>query len=161
MGVLRSGRRRREATPEQPGLATEEDPDATWHPVWVAMYEGGGPFKHWSLFVEDSHDRHNSFIIHAEGSSGNFRYEQRRSDAHSSRSLHDMIRIGQVHKDNLRRFREVCRQVEVKNQDPTWNCQDFVWNAMGAIAAHRLIDQDDEIFTAGRESVWSRMEGLI
>ncbi len=158
--MLRSGDRHREATPEHTDLAAEEVPAAVWHPVWVAIYEGDGAFRHWVLFVEDEQDAGKSFIVHVQGSSGRFRYEQRRSNAHASRSVVEIIQVGHVHEDNLRRFREISREVEVKNQDPTWNCQDFVWSALEAIAADGLIDVEDELYTTGRQTVWARMEGL-
>jgi hypothetical protein len=99
-------------------------PAAVLHPVWVAIYEGGGPFKHWALFVENPEDPDDSFIVHVQGSQGRFRYEQRGSNAYESGSLIELVPVGHVSKDNIRTLRHVCQEIEVNNQDPTWNCQD-------------------------------------
>src|SRR5947207_12388570 len=102
MGLLRSGRRFRQATPEEElpgeeeGPAEEEGPTGVWHPVWVSIYDGDGVFRHWSLFVEDEQDPGSSFIIHVMGQSGGFRYEQRLSNAHACGSLREVIEVGYV-----------------------------------------------------------------
>ena len=67
-------------------------------------------FKHWSLFVEDEQDAGQSFIVHVEGSSHNFRYVQKYSDAHQSQSLAELIQVGHVHKDNLSLLRHTARR---------------------------------------------------
>lgn len=172
MVILRSGRRLRAETPEDAGPApqdapvvekipTAEDvPAAVWHPVWVMILRGGGFFKHWSLFVENEQDPSNGFVMHVVGSSGQFRYEQRTENTHLSESLLESIQVGHVYQRHLQRLKRSVKDVEVRNIDPTWNCQDFVWRAIGEIAAEGLIDAEDELYTTGRETVWSRMEGF-
>ncbi|KAH6703327.1 hypothetical protein BKA61DRAFT_438440, partial [Leptodontidium sp. MPI-SDFR-AT-0119] len=125
--------------------------------IWVAIKEGEGVFKHWSLFVEDEKDEDKSFIVHVQGSAGRFRYEQKYRNVRESGSLIEMIHVEEA---NLRGVRRIARGVEVKNDDMTWNCQDFVWNVLGAIAEAELTDAEDDVYINGRQTVWSRMEGL-
>jgi hypothetical protein len=68
--------------------------------------------------------------------------------------------VGHVHQDNLSLLRHTARRVRIRNDDPTWNCQDFVWTVLEALVEADVIDGDDEIYTTGRQTVWSRMEGL-
>jgi hypothetical protein len=160
MGTLRSGKRLRPAAPEEEAPVEEEAPAGEWHPVWVAIHEGGGIFKHWSVFVEDEEDRTRSFKVHVQGASGTFRYEQRRFNAHVSRNMLELIQVGHVHQDNLSLLRQTARRVRIRNDDSSWNCQDFVWTVLKALAEAGVIDGDDEIYTTGTETLWSRMEGL-
>ncbi|KAH7323908.1 hypothetical protein BKA65DRAFT_511676 [Rhexocercosporidium sp. MPI-PUGE-AT-0058] len=158
--TTRSGRRLREATPENAEPVAEDVPAVVLHPIWVAIYEGDGVFKHWSLFVEDENNEQESFVVQVQGSAGRFRYEQKKKNPFASRSLIETIKVSHVQEANLRNLRKVAREVKVKNEDLTWNCQDFVWVALEAIASAGLIDAEDDLYISGRQTVWSRMEGL-
>ncbi|KAK0104510.1 hypothetical protein ONS95_004798 [Cadophora gregata] len=113
MDGRRSNRANRETTTQHTETETEGEPAVVWHPVWVAIYVGGGAFKHWSLFVEDEEDQDESFIVHVQGEPGTFRYQQIKKNARESRSLIEMIQVGHVKKNELRDFRRVCRDVIV------------------------------------------------
>jgi len=65
-----------------------------------------------------------------------------------------------VHQENRSLLRHTARRVRIQNDDPTWNCQDFVWTLLEALVEADVIDGDDEIYITGRQMVWSRMEGL-
>jgi hypothetical protein len=145
---------------EEEALVEGEAPAGECHPIWVAIYNGGGVFKHWALFVEDEKGPTRSFIVHVMGSSRRFRYEQIYSNAYTSQALLELIKVGHVHQNNLSLLRHTARLVRIRNDDPTWNCQDFVWTVLEALAETEVIDGDDEIYITGREIVWSRMEGL-
>ena len=58
-----------------------------------------------------------------------------------------------VHQDNLSLLRHTARRVRIQNDDPTWNCQDFVWTLLEALVEADVIDGDDEIYTTGRQMV--------
>ncbi|KAL2060062.1 hypothetical protein VTL71DRAFT_9884 [Oculimacula yallundae] len=157
----RSNRKHRKETPAHTEVVDEDESIPIWHPIWVAISQGEGVFKHWSLFVEDENDQNQSFIVQVQGSSGRFRYEQRKENKHESESLIELIHVGHVQQADLRNLRRTAREVEVKNGDATWNCQDFVWNVLGAIASAGLTDGEDSVYIEGRRKVWSRMEGLV
>jgi hypothetical protein len=71
-----------------------------------------------------------------------------------------MIHVGYVLSSNLKPLRDVAKGIPVQNNNPTWNCQDFAWELLGALAAAGLVDPDGEAYTTGRETVWSKMEVL-
>jgi hypothetical protein len=127
----------------------------------VAIYEGDGPFKHWALFVEDDKDEKKSLIVHVRGSPGHFRFEARKSDAHKSPKLVKIIQVGHLDSSKRSNFKDVSKAIPIKNSDPTWNCQDFVWSLMEMMAQEGLLDSQDEIYINGREQVWANMEGLV
>ena len=93
--------------------------------VRVAVSSNTGPF-----FVEDEEDPTRSFIVHVQGASGTFRYEQRRSDAQASSTMLEAIQGGHVHQDNLSLLRQTARRARIRNDDPTWNCPEFVWTVL-------------------------------
>jgi hypothetical protein len=133
----------------------------TWLPVWVAIYTGDSAFKHWALFVEDEEDEKNSFIVHVQGSAGRFRYEARKTNAHNSSKLVKIIQVGHVDSTKKKELRDVAKAIPIKNNDGTWNCQDFVWSLIEKLGEDGLLDVEDETYINGRQEVWDNMEGLV
>jgi hypothetical protein len=172
MAPRRSTRRRRgrnrERTPEESVEAGPSNQEAAaeeeqiWQPVWVAMFNGefDGAFLHWAIFVGDEQDPSQGFICHVQGSAGRFRYEQRRTNAHNSETLVEMIQIGHVSSNNLRELRHVARATPIQNNDQAWNCQDFALDVVASLVEQELIEED-EIYRAGMATVESRREGLV
>lgn len=149
------------AEEQTPVEEVQEEEEIVWLPVSVAIYdEQSSVFKHWAIFVENEQDTSKSFILHVEGSAGRFRYEQKRTNARNSKRLFNIIQVGYVKQDRLRVLRDTVEGVDIKNDDMTWNCQDFVWTALGEIAGAGLIDAEDDLYINGRRNVWSQMEGL-
>jgi hypothetical protein len=58
-------------------------------------------------------------------------------------------------------LRDVAKRIPIQNDDPTWNCQDFAWKLLEELAGTGLIDRDDEAYTNGRATLWSKIEGLV
>jgi hypothetical protein len=144
-------------------VAEEEKPEpGEWHPVWVAIYAGEhrAAYKHWAIFVEDEQNASKSFICHVMGFSRNFRYEQKRRNAYESNKMIEMIQVSHVHRDDLKSLRSVAMAVPIKNEDPTWNCQDFVLQLLEALVVEELID-DDDVYQEGRKKAFLKMEGLV
>ena len=96
-----------------------------------------------------------------QGSPGRFRYVARKTNAHTSSKLVRIIQVGHIDSTKKKELRSVAKAITIKNNDPTWNCQDFVWSLMGMLAEDDLLDARDEIYINGRREVWQNMEGLI
>ncbi|MCJ1334782.1 hypothetical protein MMC09_000047 [Bachmanniomyces sp. S44760] len=152
-----------EAGPSYQEVQDEEASQDVLRPVYVAIFEGSfeGAFKHWAVFVENKQNPPRGFICHALGSSGRFWYEQIFKDAHASSKLVESIQFGYVRSSNLRPLRSVAKRIQIENNVPTWNCQDFAWNLLKELGATGLVDPDDQLYQIGRATVRSRMEGFV
>ncbi|CAG8132709.1 unnamed protein product [Penicillium nalgiovense] len=63
--------------------------------IHVAIYNDGGVYKHWSLFVNGPTDAEQT-VLHIMGSSTNYRFEMRASDARKSATLSELIYLCDV-----------------------------------------------------------------
>lgn len=61
----------------------------------VAIYNDGGVYKHWSLFIDGPTDAEQT-ILHIMGSSTNYRFEMRHSNARKSTTLSELIYLCDV-----------------------------------------------------------------
>jgi len=61
----------------------------------------------------------------------------------------------------VKELRSTAKEIEIKNSDLTWNCQDFVYQLIIDLAEKGILDAEDEIYTEGKEKVFAEMEGLV
>ncbi|KAL9098399.1 MAG: hypothetical protein Q9163_005937 [Psora crenata] len=57
--------------------------------VYIAVYTQGPMFKHWALFVDNNP---NPIMLHAEGSEGNYRFEELKKDPRASKRPVELVK---------------------------------------------------------------------
>ncbi|CAK7230115.1 hypothetical protein SCUCBS95973_007461 [Sporothrix curviconia] len=131
MSVLRSGRilRHEEVVPKGRGKP-EPKTKHTLLDVFIAISGEQEFYKHWSLYVEyDGPDRDKSFICHAQGSAGRFRFEETLRYARTYETICGLKPLGKIRVADAGRLKDVCAGVPVQNETHGWNCQDWVHDA--------------------------------
>jgi len=125
--------------------------------LFVAIYDQeGSVFNHWALWVEDTLVKRNSFIIQAMGGTGRFRLEMRPHNARTSRSILELHEVSQIWLSAIPDIRQYAEEVEIKNEDPAWNCQDFVMTLLT-----RLMEAETIVFSEEEwDEMWHRQDGI-
>ncbi|KAB8336855.1 hypothetical protein FH972_021163 [Carpinus fangiana] len=108
--------------------------------LFVVIYDQGVGFKHWALFVDD---REKFIVLHAIGSEGRFRFEERKSNARESKRDPELVELATIDKDQIPRLRRAARRQPL-NRGPGWNCQDFVLELVQEAIDNGMIEVDDE-----------------
>ena len=119
-----------------------------WIKLYVAIYDEGKPLKHWSLFIDDDSQ---PMILHAMGSDGNFRFEERSSDARKSQSIKQLVGLDYIHKDNIGHLRYHASKLSL-NISHGWNCQDFVIDLIEKAEEEGLIEVSPTTMVAVRRA---------
>ncbi|KAK4208119.1 hypothetical protein QBC37DRAFT_297302 [Rhypophila decipiens] len=122
------------------------------------MFKDGPYSKHWALYVERPFpDEEESFICHVTGSAGNFQYEDKNNHARTSNRIYKLYFLGHISESDLDNLRNVCRSLLVNNGDATWNCQNFVWDAFGALVEAGLLRPAQGV---DKRTIWDQMDGV-
>lgn len=127
--------------------------------IHVAIYNDGGVYKHWSLFVNGPTDAEQT-VLHIMGSSTNYRFEMRASDARKSATLSELIYLCDVPIAKVTSIKEAARQAPIHNEYPGYNCQDYVLDLLDDLEGKRIINGNDANYKKKKEVVKSRQEGL-
>ncbi|KAM5438526.1 hypothetical protein MferCBS31731_004817 [Microsporum ferrugineum] len=122
--------------------------------VYAAIFDDGCFFKHWALFV----DGPTKLILNAMGSSGRFRYEQRTANVREDGTLLELYYICEIDESKALGVADIAANVPIRNDIPSWNCQDFVFDVMEALEG--MIDMDDG-YKRRLETLRSKQDGLL
>lgn len=125
----------------------------------VAIYNDGGVYKHWSLFINGPTDAEQT-ILHIIGSSTRYRFQMRNSDSRKSASLSELIYLCDVSASKIDVIKEAAEKAPIHNQYPGYNCQDYVLELLDDLEAKRIIDGKEANYKKKKEVVKSKQEGL-
>jgi hypothetical protein len=139
--------------------------------VYVAFYqpEVAGGYTHWAVCLEiDNEDGSDKeyLIIQANGSQGRFRLNMAFKKPEDSSKFIQKAPVFNLWKDAARRIVEIARGLRIRNEEGTYNCQDFVMDLLKAIVQEFLDenDEDDEesidYYVMQRDKLLQRMDGL-
>jgi len=141
----------------------QQEDESVLLPVFVAIFnESGAVFKHWAVFIENEAEPSKSLVLHVEGSVGRFRYVEKCYDVRSSQNLYKTVPVGWVQSGLIRKLKRVVEDgVKINNNDMTWNCQDFAYNAIEVIAGVGVIDGKHDTYINARQVLLrEEMEGI-
>lgn len=127
--------------------------------LYVAIYNDEGVYKHWRLFINGPTDAEQT-ILHIMGSSTNYRFEMRVSDARKSGTLSELIYLCDVPVSKVTIIKEVAKKAPIHNEFPGYNCQDYVLDLLDDLEGKRIIDGNDANYKKKKEVVKSKQEGL-
>lgn len=139
--------------------------------VYVAFYEPevAGGYKHWAVCLEiDNEDGSDEeyLIIQANGSQGRFHLNMAFKNPEDSSKFIQRAPVFNLWKDTARRIVEIARGLRIRNEDETYNCQDFVMDLLKAIAQEFLDENDEDneepfnYYVTQRDKLHRRMDGL-
>jgi hypothetical protein len=127
--------------------------------LYVAIYNDGGVYKHWSLFL-DGPKKADKRIFHVMGSDGNFRYDTKNTNARRSQSLLELVYLGEVKASDADRIEDIARRLPVQNNMSGWNCQDYVLDLLEALEEAGIIDGEDSNYKGKKDTVRGKQEGF-
>lgn len=125
----------------------------------VAIYNDGGVYKHWSLFINGPTDAE-QIILHVMGSSTRYRFEMRTSDARKSASLSELIHLCDVPVSKIGSIKDAAGKAPIHNQYPGYNCQDYVLELLDDLETKNVIDGKDAKYKNKKKVVKDKQEGL-
>ncbi|KAE8153563.1 hypothetical protein BDV25DRAFT_149090 [Aspergillus avenaceus] len=123
----------------------------------VAIYENEGVFKHWTLLVTGS--THETIILNIMGSSTRYRFEMRGPDERESRDIIEMIHLCDVDASATGAIIDAAENLEIHNEFPGYNYQDYVLDLLDDLENRGIIDGDAE-YARKKEIVRGKQEGL-
>lgn len=111
-------------------------------PIHVAIDNQGVLYKHWSLFIEGEKDADKN-LFHAVGSQCHFRFEEQQSDARNSKSISELFAICEIDGSRVQAVRNIAKAVPIRNDDPTWNCQDYVLDLLDELENNNIVPSSE------------------
>ncbi|KAF4235220.1 hypothetical protein CNMCM8980_003605 [Aspergillus fumigatiaffinis] len=127
--------------------------------LYVAIYEDGGVYKHWSLFI-DGPTALEKTIVHIVGSSTRYRFQERNSNARESASLVEMVYLCDVPNSKINAIVRAAEKTIIHNEFPGYNCQDYVLDLLDALEEEGIVSPNDANYKKNRKTVESKQEGL-
>ncbi|KAK2757048.1 hypothetical protein FQN54_005017 [Arachnomyces sp. PD_36] len=113
--------------------------------MYVVIYlnSDGWDVPHWCLWTRD--DDGNELIFEALGSTGTrFTYHSRPVDMLKSESRKTTPHIGRIEADVWDEVPELLEGVPMNNDDPAWNCQNWIMEAIQALQREGYLEEDEE-----------------
>lgn len=116
-------------------------------------------FKHWSLFIEGEQDA-DKFLLHAVGSKGRFRFEERNANARQSHSISDVFQLCDVDTSLVGRVKEIARAVPIRNNVEVWNCQDYVLDLLELLEEANVVPRENARYQTRKKELKLKQDGL-
>lgn len=126
----------------------------------VAIYDDGGVYKHWGLFI-DGPTKSEKIILHIVGSSTRYRFDKRESNARESASLVEMVYLCDVYDSKIGPIKDAAEKATIHNEAPGYNCQDYILELLDDLEEKGIINCNDAKYKKNRENVESKQEGLV
>lgn len=128
--------------------------------IYIAIYKGDFVYKHWSLYIECPNPSIKT-IFHVIGSQGHFKQESKDHDARAStKRIEPLFHFRDVPATKLDKIKEVYESVVVKNDDPSWNCQDYVLDLLRALGTGGVFPKDGLYFERYNELA-AKQDGIV
>lgn len=127
--------------------------------IYVAIYDDGAIYKHWRLFIDGPGDSEKT-ILHIMGSSTNYRFEMRNSDARKSDGILELIHMCNVKVSDIPAIKEAGKNAVIHNEFPGYNCQDYVLELLDGLETRGIIDGANKEYKNRKKNVTSKQEGF-
>lgn len=128
--------------------------------LYVAIYDDGGVYKHWSLFIDGPTDDE-KIILHIMGSSTRYRFDKRNSNARESASLVEMVYLCDVQNSKIDAITDAAENATIHNEFPGYNCQDYILELLDDLEEKGIINRNDAGYKRNRKTVEGKQEGMI
>jgi hypothetical protein len=139
--------------------------------VNVVFYEpeAEGGYKHWAVCLEvDNEDGSDKeyLIIQAHGSQGRFRLNMTLKNPEHSSKFIQKAPVFNLWKDAAQQIIDTARRLRIRNEEETYNCQDFVMDLLKAIAQELLNGNDEDYeeaidyYVKQRDKLFGKMDGV-
>lgn len=125
----------------------------------VAIYNDGGVYKHWSLFIDGPTDLEKT-ILHIMGSSTRYRFEMRNSNARNSASLLELVYLCHVDNSKVNAIKDAARNMTIHNEAPGYNCQDYILELLDELEEKNIVDRRNPSYKNNRQKVEGKQEGV-
>ncbi|KAI2844078.1 hypothetical protein CBS147321_7948 [Aspergillus niger] len=125
----------------------------------VAIYNDGGIYKHWSLFIDGPTDPEKT-ILHIMGSSTRYRFEMRNSNARNSTTLLELVYLCHVDNSKISAIKDAAQEITIHNEAPGYNCQDYILELLDELEEKKIIDRSNASYKRNRKKVEDKQEGL-
>lgn len=125
--------------------------------LYVAIYSEGGVYKHWSLFIDTPEDSEKT-ILHIMGSSTNYYFDMRTSDARRSKSLSELVFLCRVDAAAVGAIKDAGKKAVIHNEFPGYNCQDYVIELLDALEEEEIIDGKDKDYKKNKDKAKAKVE---
>ncbi|PYI05342.1 hypothetical protein BO78DRAFT_447680, partial [Aspergillus sclerotiicarbonarius CBS 121057] len=123
----------------------------------VAIYNGGGVYKHWSLFIDGPTEK---TILNIVGSSTRYRFEERDSNARESATLVELVYLCDVDDSKISAIKDAADKMTIRNEAPGYNCQDYILDLLDHLEGKSIINGNNANYKKNRETVEGKQEGL-
>lgn len=127
-------------------------------PIFVAIDEDSGVYKHWSLFIDGPNEMEKT-VLHIMGSSTNYWFEMRNSNPRHLESVVELIHMWDVKLSDIPVIKNAARNAVIHNEFPGYNCQDYVMEFLDDLVARGIIDGADKEYENRRAYLSSKLEG--
>lgn len=127
--------------------------------LYVAIYNDGGVYKHWSLFIEGPTDLEKT-ILHIMGSSTRYRFEMRNSNARDSATLFELVYLCHVDNSKISAIKDAARNMVIHNEAPGYNCQDYILELLDELEEKKIVDRSNASYKRNRQKVEGKQEGI-
>lgn len=128
--------------------------------LYVAIHDDGGIYKHWSLFI-DGPSASDKTIFQAMGSSGRYRFETENSNPRLWETLAELFYVCDVDESDTIAVKNTAKQVPIRDESPSWNCQDYVLDLLDALEEGRVIEGEDAGYQRRKSDLRRKQDGLI
>ncbi|KAB8212860.1 hypothetical protein BDV33DRAFT_186010 [Aspergillus novoparasiticus] len=125
----------------------------------VAIYDDGGVYKHWSLFLDGPTDLE-KIILHIMGSSTRYRFEMRNSNARNSSSLLELVYLCHVDNSKINDIKDAAQKMTIHNEAPGYNCQDYILELLDELEEKNIVDRRNQSYKSNRKKVEDKQEGV-
>ncbi|PLB48813.1 hypothetical protein P170DRAFT_358130 [Aspergillus steynii IBT 23096] len=109
----------------------------------VALYKGG-VYLHCALFIDGPGPK-GKVILHATGSTGRYKFEQKESDPRQSAHLVELIYLCHVKDSDIPAIEDAGKNAVIHNEFPGYNCQNYVIELLEDLGAKEIINGNDKI----------------
>ncbi|PGH05096.1 hypothetical protein GX51_03194 [Blastomyces parvus] len=128
--------------------------------LFVAIFDDGGVYKHWGLFIDGPTDAEKT-LLNIMGSSTRYHFEMRNENAHKSAILSEMIHLYDVDNSKIGAIKDVAKNAVIHNEYPGYNCQDYVLELLDALEEKDIIDKNEANYKDSKRAVQGKQEGLM
>ncbi|KLJ09447.1 hypothetical protein EMPG_15137 [Blastomyces silverae] len=128
--------------------------------LYVALFDDGGVYKHWGLFIDGPTDAE-KILLQIMGSSTRYRFDMENSNAHESAILSEIIHLCDVDNSKISAIKDAAENAVVHNEYPGYNCQDYVLELLDDLEEKDIIDKNEVNYKHNKRAVQGKQEGLV
>ncbi|KAL2371052.1 hypothetical protein RJZ57_004516 [Blastomyces gilchristii] len=123
--------------------------------LYVAIFDDGGVYKHWGLFIDGPTDAE-KILLQILGSSTRYRFEMEISNAHKSATLLEPSTCVTWTIPKSARLRTL-RKMRLS----TTNIRDYVLELLDVLEEKNIIDKNETNYKHNKRVIQGKQEGLM